>query len=153
MWLLHFFSDSFIQFIAHAVLVAGILGCALTFGLLNRLLIALPVLAPYYQALRAVSVVFLVCGIYLQGGYAAEIAWRERVREMESRVAAAEQAAQDATAKLDARGQQKVQAIKQKAVVVKQYISREVSKYDNTCVIPLTVVRAHNAAARNEELK
>ena len=72
---------------------------------------------------------------------------------MESRVAAAEQQAQAATARLDAQAQQKTQAIRQKTQVVKQYITREVTKYDNTCVIPPAVVRAHNAAAKNEEIK
>lgn len=153
MWLLHFFSDSFIQFIVHAVLITGVLGCVLTFGLLNRLLLLVPMLAPYYPALRAVSVLLLVSGIYLEGGYSTEMAWRERVREMESRVAAAEQQAQAATARLDAQAQQKTQAIRQKTQVVKQYITREVTKYDNTCVIPPAVVRAHNAAAKNEEIK
>lgn len=153
MWLLHFFSDGFIQFIVHAVLVAGVVGCFLTFAVLNRVLLLVPMLAPYYQALRAISVIFLVAGIYLEGGYATEQAWRERVREMQARVALAEAESKEATAKLEKKGTEKIKVIREKGIVVKQYIDREVTKYDNTCVIPNAVVRAHNAAARNEELK
>lgn len=153
MWLLHFFSDGFIQFIVHAVLGIGIVGCFLTFALLNRLLLALPVIASYYQALRIASIAFLVAGIYLEGGYNTEMAWRERVREMEAKVAAAEAQAQAANEKLAVKGTQKIKVIREKAIVVKQYIDREVTKYDNTCVIPPAVVKAHNAAAKNEELK
>lgn len=153
MWLLHFFSDGLIQFIVHTVLAIGIVGTFLTFVVLNRVLLALPVLAGYYHSLRIVSVLFLVGGIYLEGGLAAESQWRERVREMESRVAQAEEQARQANAALDSKGTQRVKIIREKGQVIKQYIDREVTKYDNTCVIPNGVVRAHNAAAQNEAIK
>lgn len=153
MWLLHFFSDDFIQFIVHAVLLTGIAGTFLTFVVVNRFLRLLPVLAPYYQALRAISVAFLVGGIYLEGGLATEQQWRERVREMEARVVQAEQQAKDANEKLATGGKEKIKIIREKGQVIKQYIDREVARYDSTCVIPNTVVNAHNAAARNEAIK
>jgi uncharacterized SAM-binding protein YcdF (DUF218 family) len=153
MWLLHFFSDGFIAFVVHAVLILGIVGCFLTFGLLNRLLRLLPMLSAYYQALRAVSVVFLLGGIYLQGGYSTEMAWRERVREMEAKVAQAEEESKSANEKLAASGKEKIQVVREKGQVIKQYITREITQYDNTCAIPKEVVRAHNAAAKNEEIK
>lgn len=153
MWLLHFLSDGFIEFIVHTVLVLGIVGTFLTFVVLNRLLLAAPFVAPYYQALRAISVVLLVGGIYLEGGLAAEQQWRERVREMEAKVAAAEAQSQAANQKLADAGKQKIKIIREKGQVIKQYIDREVVKYDNQCVIPGAVVKAHNAAARNEDVK
>ena len=153
MWLLHFFSDDFIAFIAHTVLLLGIVGCFLTFGLLNRLLRLFPMSIPYYQTLRAVSVLLLASGIYLQGGYSTEMAWRERVREMETRVAAAEKESQAANEKLTASGKEKIRVVREKGQVIKQYITREITQYDNTCAIPKEVVRAHNAAAKNEEIK
>lgn len=153
MWLLHFFSDGFIQFVVHAVLITGIVGCVLTFGLLNRLLLLVPFLSPYYQALRAISVLFLVGGIYLEGGYATEQQWRERVREMEAKVATAEAESKSANEQLDARGKEKTKIIREKGLIIKQYVDREITKYDNTCAIPEPVVRAHNAAARNEAVK
>jgi DNA-binding protein YbaB len=81
------------------------------------------------------------------------MACRERVTEMQAKVAAAEAESLAANAKLDNKAKEKVRVIREKGTVVKQYIDREVVKYDNQCVIPNSVVRAHNAAARNEELK
>lgn len=147
MFILHFFSDGFIQFIVHAVLAVGIVGTVLTFVVLNRVLLLMPFLAPYYQALRAISVIFLIAGIYLEGGYATEMAWRERVREMESRVAAAEKEALEANARLEKKIKEKTKVIQGRQVVVKQYIDREVTKYDNQCVIPKAFVKAHNDSA------
>lgn len=147
MWLLHFFSDGFIQFIVHTVLILGILGTVLTFVVLNRVLLLMPFVAPYYQALRAISVIFLVGGIYLEGGYTTEMAWRERVREMEARVAAAEAQSLAANARLEKKSQEKIKVIQGRQVIVKQYIDREVTKYDNQCVIPEEFVKAHNQSA------
>lgn len=153
MWLLHFLSDSFIQFIVHAVLVIGIVGTFLSFVVLNRILLLLPMLAPYYRALQIISVLFLVSGIYLEGGYSNEMQWRERVREMEAKVAKAEEESKAANDKLATKSAEKVKVIREKGVVIKQYIDREVTKYDATCPIPAPVVKAHNAAAKNEVLK
>jgi hypothetical protein len=153
MWLLHFLPDSFLQFIVHAILIAGVIGCFLSFFVINRLLIAFPPFASYYKVAQIVSAVLLVAGIYFEGGYTTEMAWRERVAEVEAKVAQAEAESKEANVKIDAKGKEKIKIIREQALVVKQYIDREVVKYDETCVIPAPVIKAHNAAAKNEELK
>lgn len=153
MWMLHFLPDSFIQFIVHAILIAGIIGCFLSFFVINRILMAFPFLSQYVNVAQIVSAIALVAGVYLEGGYSTEMQWRERVREMEAKVAKVEQESKIANDKLDNKSTEKVKVIKEKAIVVKQYIDREVIKYDATCTIPAPVVKAHNAAAKNEELK
>jgi hypothetical protein len=153
MWILHFLPDSFIQFIVHAILIAGVVGCFLSFFVVNKILRFFPPAASYYKIAQVVSVALLVAGIYFEGGYSTEMQWRERVREMEAKVAKAEQESKTANDKLDKVKEQKVKVIKEKAVVVKQYIDREVTKYDSTCPIPTPVVKAHNAAAKNEAIK
>lgn len=151
--MLHFLPDSFIQFIVHAILIAGIIGCFLSFFVINRILMAFPFLSQYVNVAQIVSAIALVAGVYLEGGYSTEMQWRERVREMEAKVAKAEQESKEANSKLDNKSAEKVKVIKEKAVVVKQYIDREVIKYDATCTIPAPVIKAHNAAAKNEAIK
>lgn len=153
MWLLHLLPDSFLQFVVHAILVTGVLATVVSFFVINRLLRWFPGVSQYVTALQIASLLLLTAGVYFTGGYSAEMAWRERVAEMQAKVAAAEQQAQQATTTIDNKAKEKVRVIREKGVVVKQYIDREVVKYDNQCVIPNSVVRAHNAAARNEELK
>jgi hypothetical protein len=153
MWILHFLPDSFLQFVVHAILIAGVIGTFLSFFVVNKILRAVPMLSRYVNAAQLASAVLLVAGVYLEGGYSTEMQWRERVAEVEAKVAAAEQQAKDANSALDAKSAEKVSAIKEKAVVVKQYIDREVVKYDSTCVIPDPVIKAHNAAAKNESVK
>jgi hypothetical protein len=153
MWLLHFLPDSFIQFIVHAILLAGIVGCFLSFFVVNRVLRAFPFLSSYVTIAQVASAVALVAGVYFEGGYSTEMQWRERVREVEAKVAKAEEAAKVANVKLDKKAAEKVKVIQGKQIIVKQYIDREVTKYDATCKIPQEVVKAHNASAKNEELK
>ena len=151
MWLLHFLPDSFLQFVVHAVLIAGLIGTAIFYFLLGK--ISIPFIGQYIRIGKIVSIILLVSGLYFEGGYSNEMQWRERVREMEAKVAKAEQESKDANEALDKKSKEKVKIIKEKAVVVKQYIDREVTKYDATCPIPAPVVKAHNAAAKNEAIK
>lgn len=146
MWLLHFLPDWLIQFIVHTILVAGVIGCLITYQFANKILLKWPPLAAYYTMARIVSVVLLVCGIYFEGGYSAEMQWRARVAEVEAKVAEAEKEAKDANKALDKKSREKVKVIQGKQVIVKQYIDREVTKYDAGCTIPQEFVKAHNMA-------
>ena len=153
MFLLSFLPDSFLQFVVHSILILGIVGTFLGFAILNKLLITFPPLAGYYRLFQITSISLLVLGIYFEGGYTNEMMWRKRVHELEAKVANAETESKQANDKLAKTKAAKVKVIREKAVIVKQYIDREVTKYDATCPIPAPVVKAHNAAARNEEIK
>lgn len=153
MWLLHFLPDSFIQFIVHTILLAGVIGVFLSFFVVNKILMAVPMLSRYVNVAQLVSAALLISGVYFEGGYSAEMQWRERVREVEAKVAAAEQEAKVINEKLDKASKEKVAEIQVKQVFVKQYIDREVTKYDSTCVVPAPVVKALNAAAKQETMK
>ena len=109
---------------------------------------------PLFKGLNklAAALIFIGC-IFMEGGITNEAKWQARVAEMEAKVAKAEQEAKDANEKLDKKSQQKVKVIREKGIVIRQYIDREVTKYDETCKIPKEVVKAHNAAAKNEAVK
>jgi hypothetical protein len=147
MWLLHFLPDSLLAFIVNAVLVLGILGTILTFFVINPLLRWFPPLSKYVTMAQVVSLLVLTAGVYFKGGYSAEMQWRERVAEMEAKVAQAEAESKDANAKLDKKSADRVKVIQGKQIVVKQYIDREVAKYNDKCEIPKAFIDAHNMSA------
>jgi hypothetical protein len=113
--------------------------------------------SPRFLAYRKIAelggVVAIAIGSYGIGWFACNDAWNDRAKALQEQVAAAEAQSKQANTQIENKGTEKVRVIKEKAVVVKQYIDREVVKYDNQCVIPKEVVKAHNAAAKNEELK
>lgn len=145
MWILHFLPDSVILWFCNILLLTGVV--AVTAGFFAH---RIPLVWQYQLPFKIAGVALLAAGVFFRGGYSVEMDWRERVREMEARVAQAESESQAANDRLAAGGKEKIRVIREKGTVVKQYIDREITRYDNTCVIPPPVVRAHNAAARNE---
>lgn len=138
MWILSFLPI----WIFHVLIIAGI-GAVLA----SMFLKAIPFISQYQMPVKIAGAVAILIGTWFEGGIADNLAWQARVKEMEAKVAVAEQQAKDANDKLDKQSQAKVAKIKEKQVLVKQYIDREIVKYDNTCVIPKEFIEVHNKAA------
>ena len=148
MWILHLLPDAAILWFCNILLLVG-----LTATLAGFFVHRIPLVWRYQLPFKVAGIALLILGVYFRGGYAVEMQWRERVAEVEAKLAQAEKQSQEANVVLEKKGQDRIRVIKEKGTIIKQSIDREVTKYDNTCVIPNEVVRAHNAAARNEELK
>lgn len=95
----------------------------------------------------------LTAGVYFRGGYGVEMAWRERVAEVEQKLKIAEQKSELLNDQLSAAAEKKTQVIRGRTEYIRTYIDREVAKYDNQCRIPEEFVRAHNDAARKPDTK
>ena len=150
MWLLHFLPDTFLQFIVNAVLITGVIGTVLFCFFLNKILQFFPPLAPYYKALQIGSIVVLLAGVYFKGGYATEMIWREKVKEVEAKLAAAEAESKKETIKIQQKIVVREKVIREKGEDIVRYIDREIVKYDNSCIIPKEVIDTHNKAAKKE---
>jgi hypothetical protein len=144
MWMLSLLPDMFWHLLTTAGVVAVFAALVLK---------KIPFVSQYRILLQYGGIATVLFGIWMEGGIANEAKWQAKVAEMEAKVAQAEQESKDANVKLDKKSTQKVKVIREKGMIVKQYITREVTKYDETCKIPEPVVKAHNAAAKNEELK
>lgn len=142
MWILHFLPDTVILWFCNILLSAGVVLTAAGFYA-HRI----PLVWQYQLPFKFLGIALLVLGVYFRGGLAVEQEWRERVAQVEAQLAQAEKASADATAQLDAKSQQSVAAIREKNRVVKQYITREITRYNEQCVIPQPFIRAHNDAA------
>lgn len=142
MWILHFLPDSLILWAINLMLITG--SSAVIAGLFVH---RIPVISQYQLPFRILGIALLTAGVYFRGGYAAEEAWRDRVADLQARVAQAQQQSQQANVVLDAQVIKKVKVIQDREVVVKQYIDREIVKYNSSCVIPQEFVKAHNDSA------
>ena len=142
MWILHFLPDSIILAFCNILLLTGIVATAAGF-VAHRI----AVLWQYQLAFKLGGILLLVLGVYFRGGLAVEQDWRERVVTVEARLAQAEAASADANRTIETKTQQRVTQIRQRMTYVKQYVDREVVKYNDQCVIPEPFIRAHNDAA------
>ena len=142
MFILHFLPDSFILWFCNCLLFAGI---ALTVA--GFFAHRIPFVSQYQLAFKIGGIALLVLGVYFRGGLAVETEWRERVAAVEARLAEAEKASAQANTQIDTRSQKKTTEIRQRMTYIRQYVDREVVRYNDQCVIPPPFVDAHNRAA------
>jgi energy-coupling factor transporter transmembrane protein EcfT len=148
MWILHFLPDALILWICNIVLLAGIL-LTVTAFFIKRI----PVINQYRIPAQVLGIALLVLGVYWRGGYAVEQEWRERVAEVEAKVAAAEAKSAEENVKIVTKVVTKTQVIRTRGETITKYIDREIVRYDEKfarggmCEIPQEFIKAHNSAA------
>jgi len=148
MWILHFFPDTIILWFCNILLLVGVVLTVAGF-FAHRI----PLVWQYQLPFKILGIALLVLGVYFRGGLAVEAEWRERVAEVEAKLAAAEEKSADANTKIDTAAKEKIRIIRGQTQIVRQYIDREVIKYDTKfmpggqCEIPQEFVRAHNQSA------
>jgi hypothetical protein len=130
------------------VLLAGILLTIVAFFIQR-----IPVVNQYRIPAQVLGIALLVVGVYWRGGYAIEQEWRERVAEVEARVAAAEAQSKEENTKIVTKVVTKTQVIRTRGEDIIKYVDREIVKYDEKfarggmCEIPQEFIKAHNTAA------
>jgi hypothetical protein len=144
MWMLAFVSDSFLLYLVNIIFYTGIVFTVLGF------LLRFKFLANYQFILQVVGVLALALGLYFKGGFEVEQQWRDRVKAMEAKVAAAEAKSKEVNTVIQERVVTQVKKIKEV-----QYKNREVIKQvekiiDRDCTVPPEAIDILNAAARNE---
>jgi hypothetical protein len=140
MWILKFLPD----WIFYGIFLVGLIGFAVTYLFKY---IPIPFIYMYRKPIQIVSLLAIVFGTFMSGAIYDNEAWESRVKEMEAKVAKAEVESKVANEKINDKVEKVKEKIVQKQVVVKQYIDREIVKYDNVCVIPKEFVEVHNKAA------
>lgn len=166
MWLLHLLPDSLILYITYAMLAVGLAGIIVGFFLGK-----IPFVSQYKLPIQLVSIILFCSGLYWYGGYSTEMAWRERVAEMEAKVREAEKKSDSANAEIQKRIVERTKLIKEKGKKQVEYITRmvegktittdmseaeraaflikqkELQDAVKNCPIPRIIVEEHNKAA------
>jgi predicted ATP-dependent protease len=140
MWILKWLPD----WIFYGILLAGVIGYLATYLIKY---IPVPFVYMYKTPIQLGSVAAIVIGTFMSGAIYDNNAWLDRVHEMEAKVAKAEQESKEANTKIDNKTQETKTKIVEKQVLIKQYVDREVTKYDNQCIIPKEFIKALNDAA------
>ena len=154
MWILHLLPDAFISWIVNTILIAGTLTTVA--GFFVRFI---PFVNTYRIPLQVLGIVLLTIGVYFKGGYSTEMAWRERVREAEEKVAAAEKLSAETNTQVITKLVNNTKIIREKGQDIVSYIDREVVRnqevirFVEICPIPSVVIDTHNAAALNQPVE
>jgi hypothetical protein len=144
MWILSFLPD----WIFHAILVLGIVSIVV-----GKFLTVIPLVRSYSIPIRIIGYFLVILGIFLEGGLSNEEVWQARVKEVEAKLAIAEQQSKEENVKIVNKVVTKTQIIRTKGDDIVKYIDREIVKYDTKfapggqCEIPKEFIKALNDAA------
>jgi hypothetical protein len=114
----------------------------------------IPVIWQYQLPFKVLGIALLSAGVYFRGGYSVEMAWRERVTELEEKLKTAQEASQQVNTQVETKVVTKTRIIKEKADTMIQYVDREIFKDRevvrevNNCPVPKEVIDVHNEAAQ-----
>jgi len=142
--------NSVLFYFVNGMLVVGAVSFFLSFFVLHKILNKFPSLAPYNLIIQIVSTVLLVAGIYLKGGYGVEMEWRNKVADLEAKVASSEAKSKDANEKLADALKSKTKIVHDVQVIVKEKIVKAAGKIDADCKIDPEAIEIINDAAKNQ---
>jgi len=152
MFLLSFIPDSLLLWCINAILIAGLIGTAIS--VLFKLFIRwMPWIIPYRTLLQVVSLILLVAGVYFSGGYWVEMEWRERVREAESKVAAAEAKSKEVNTVIQTKVVEKIKLVKDVQVVIQDRIVEKEKIIDAECKVAPEAIDILNEASKKPKVK
>lgn len=147
-WVLSLIPESVLLWIYYLILSGGI------FLLLAGWFVKwLPGIGPYKTPLQILGVLLTAGSLYLLGGYGVEMAWRDKVKQLEEKVQIAEEMAKNKNVEVQTKIVEKTKVIKEKAKTQIEYVDRvvtkdkEVIKYIEQCPVPKIIVDEHNKAA------
>jgi hypothetical protein len=109
---------------------------------------------PYFNLYRGpiqlIGIVCLVLGVYFKGGADVEQSWRERVRELEAKVAVAEKQSSEANQKLSNQLQQNKKLTQDVKNANQASIRANAVKINSECRVPDVAISLHNDASKNQ---
>lgn len=153
-WMLSLIPAEVLSLIYWIIIAVGVTG--IFAGWLGRWI---PLYGKYVQLLKPIGVILVVLGVWLRGGYDVEMAWRAKVKDMESRIAIAEEQAKTANAKIETKVVTQTKIVREKGETIVRYVDnvvtqeKEVIKFVEHCPIPAVVVNSINAAAKNQPVE
>lgn len=145
-WVLSLIPDSFLLWFINILLVVGLAGTVAGFFIKF-----IPFVNQYRLPVQIVSVILLVSGVYFKGGYANEMAWREKVKAAEERAAIAEKKAEETNVQIETKIVERVKKVKEVQYVIQEKIVKEKELIDKDCRVPQVAIDIHNDAAKNRK--
>ena len=146
MWyvLLSFLPDWFVGYFVHIIFGAGVIGI-----IAGTLLSKVPFINQYGTLIKIVSNILFVVGLFLEGGLQTELAWREKVAELQAKIEIAQQQSKESNAKIEQKVADKVKTIKDNVNANRQTIEENRSSINAECKLSDTAWMLYNSASQN----
>lgn len=145
-WMLGLIPDSVFIWITYLLFSAGAV-----LYIASKLIKWFPIISRYKLLSEVVGVVLLVVGSYLYGSYGTEMAWREKVKELEAKVAESEAKSKQANSVIQEKIVTKVKEIKVFQDRIKEVIVEKEKIIDAQCKVPPEALAILNQAAKGSQ--
>lgn len=145
-WMLSLLPDSFFVWITYILFFAGV-------GLYvaSKLIKWFPIISRYKLLSEVVGVLLLVIGSYLYGAYGTEMAYREKVKELEGKIAESEAKSKEANSVIKEKIVTRVKEIKVFQDRIKEVIVEKEKIIDAQCKVPPEALAILNQAAKGPQ--
>lgn len=142
-WMFSIIPDAVLNWVYWFIIAAGLTG--LFAGWLGKFI---PVYGKYAGILKPIGIAVLVLGVWLRGGYDTEMAWRDKVKEAEAKVVAAEVKSKDANVVVQKVYVDRIKKVKELQVVYKDRIKEVENRIDAECKVAPEAVSILNDATK-----
>jgi len=145
MWFfLSFLPDWFVTYFVHLIFGAGLVGI-----IAGAFLSKIPFISQYGVLIKIVSNILFVVGLFLEGGLQTELAWREKVAELQAKIVIAQQQSKETNAKIEQKVADKVKNIKDNVNANRQTIENNRASINAECKLSDTAWLLYNSASQN----
>lgn len=145
MWfLLSFVPDWFINYFVHIIFGAGVIGI-----IVGAFLSKVPFVSQYGFLIKIVSNILFVVGLFLEGGLQTELAWREKVADLQKKIEIAQQQSKETNAKIEQKVTEKAKTIKDNVNANRQIIEENRVVINAECKLSDTAWLLYNSASQN----
>ena len=140
-WMFSLIPDSIVVWLYYLFTVTGLV---LYIG--SKLVKLIPFMGQYKLPAELGGVIILVVTAYLLGGFNAGADWRERIKEMQDKVAAAEVKSKEVNTVIQTKVVERVKLVEKKVEVVRTIIERDKEAINAKCEVPDIAVIDYNKA-------
>jgi hypothetical protein len=136
------------EWVFHLTLTVGIVSTIAGF-----VLGFIPLVKAYRLAIQVIGLLILSLGLYLEGGLADYKEWEAKVKELEAKIAVAEEKSKAVNVEVREKVVTQTKVVREKGKDIIKYIDRdvikkeEIIKYVEQCPVPKEIIDLHNQAA------
>jgi hypothetical protein len=129
-------------FVFNLALIVGVLGL-LVAAVAGRV----PFISQYKLPIQLVALVLTIVAVFFQGALAYKQSVALEVAELKLRLQKAETKSIETNTEIVEKIVTDTQIIREKGQTITEYVDREISVYNDRCILPKEVINAHNMAA------
>jgi len=141
-WFMAILPDSFLLFVFYTLFFAG-----MALIVASWWITFIPLISRYRFPTQVIGILVFAGGSYLLGGFGIEQVWRERVKELEAKVQAAEEKSQQVNTVVKEKIVYKTKIIKQQETVYRDRIKEVAVQIDAKCDVDASAIDILNKAA------